>query len=304
MSTINVCISSSDEYSKFLSVTLTSLIANFNKNSKMDIYIFDGGISDINKNKIQKLKKKNINIKFIYINPEEFTNCPLLDNHLAITTYYRYKIASKLNKLNKIMYLDCDVIVKKDISDFYQIDIADYFLAGVEDVGYVHHRQYNKDLNIEGPYINAGILLLNLAKWREYNIEELLFDYTQKHIHELPCQDQDVLNAVMQDKILQLPYKYNVQDSFYRTDCEVKTNPNKIQIIKAVKDPTMIHYTGPFKPWNTVNLNGGIYWLKYYLKCPFVNRAEAIKYCRLYINIASIKKYLDKIKVFIKKIKN
>lgn len=248
---INICLSSDDNYAQHLAVTITSILKNAKKSDNLFFHILDGGITDENKLKIKKLKKiRDFFIEYNDIDTEIFKKFPLISNHISTATYFRYMISTIFPHLKKIIYLDVDIVVNDSLSELYETNIDEYYMAGVEDVGYVHHRLYDNRLHYKFFYINAGVLLINIARWRAENIQEKLFEYTVNNFERIQmCMDQDVLNAVLHKKCLPLDYKWNVQNSFYRTDLEVATNGNSRQILEAAKNPSIIHFAGPIKPW-------------------------------------------------------
>ena len=116
-------------------------------------------------------------------------------SYISLSAYYRLKLPSILVELDKVLYLDCDVIVNTSLKDLYDTDITDYYAAGVKDIamtssGYVPKLENN---NI---YFNTGVLLLNLDKMRKDKIEIEFEDYTIKNIQSIKVGDQEILNKV------------------------------------------------------------------------------------------------------------
>lgn len=246
---INICLSSDDNYAQHLGVTIASILKTAKKSDDLHFYILDGGISEKNKHNLLSLKSiKNFHMEFLSVNEKDFEKCPLMGNHITIATYYRFMIPTLLPQLDKILYLDCDIIVNDSLSRLYNEDISEYWMAGVEDLGYYQHRRLLKR-ETESFYVNAGILLLNLKKWREDGIEQKLFEFAEKNAEILVHQDQDVLNMVLNEKTKPLDYKWNVQDSFFRPG-DINIHPNKVLLKKAKKNPAIIHFTGKAKPWS------------------------------------------------------
>ncbi len=245
---LNICLASDDNYAKHMAVTICSVLKNAQKTDELFFYILDGGISDNTKSKISEMKKiKDFSIQYYRIDSDMFKNCTIFGQYISIVTYYRFIIASVLpTDVDKVLYLDSDVIINKSLAELFNEDIENYYFAGVQDIGYYYWR-YKKTDEF---YVNAGILLLNLKKWRNDNFEKKLFDFIEinKDIELRGC-DQDVLNFVAEDKIKPLNLKWNVQDSFYRKD-ERDWHPLKKDIEKAVKNPAAVHFTSQKKPWD------------------------------------------------------
>ena len=134
--TINICLSCDDNYAKYAGVVIASILTNANQDDNIDFYILDGGITKEKKEQISSLSSiHNCQINFIEINPEMFADYSKVKTHkyISIATYYRLKAPSLLPDIDKIIYLDCDVVVNTSLKELYEIDIKDYLLAGVSD---------------------------------------------------------------------------------------------------------------------------------------------------------------------------
>lgn len=283
---INICFASDNNYVQYMATSIISILKNANSDDELNFYILSNNIKQEYKDKILELKKiKKCKISFLDIDEEEFKDCPYVDKHISVTTYFRYKIANLLPNLDKIIYLDCDIIVKQSLGQLFSINLGNNIIGGVEDIGYSSIREIMSDVYIfKGFYINAGVLLINLKQWRDENIEDKLFDFTFNNKEIIKIGDQDVINGVLKDRILPIDYKWNVQDSFYRhKNNEVKQHNNKFEIIKASKKPGIIHYTYKFKPWNNIKMPKSFDWWYYNKYSPFSEKKSLIPYFYLWI---------------------
>lgn len=261
---INICISSDDNYIKYLAVTVASILKNANKSDELNFYILDGEISEENKQKVLELKKlkKDTKIEFVKIDKKAFKDCVKFSEYHTIPAFYRLKMATLLPNIEKIIYLDCDIIVNESLAGLFEENIDDYYMAGVEDLGYFYfYDKYWKYDNFDQFYANSGVLLLNLKKWREDNLEEKFFDYI-KNNKDRHSHDQNIINIVAKDKIKKLELKWNVQDSFFRKD-ERNWHPLKNEIKKAIKEPAIVHFTGEKKPWEDCLIPAAHLYTKY-----------------------------------------
>lgn len=264
--TINICLATDENYLKYMATTMVSILASSNRNDNLSFYILCNNISNDSKKYIENLKRfKDFKINFIDMDIKDFADFPAGGPHISNTTYYRYKIADICKDIDKIIYLDCDMIIKSSLQELFDEDISNYLLGGVEDVGYYYWKDKNPDFKCKGFYINAGMLLINLDAWRKENIGDKLMQYTAEHHNEIIIGDQDVINTVCKNKIKPLKYSYNVQDSFYRTKLEVYENPNRNEIVSASLKPTILHYTNTRKPWDDFTMNRSKDWYYTYL---------------------------------------
>lgn len=244
MERIHVAYSTDDTYAQFVGVSLCSLFEHKETHTPIDVFILDGGIGDENKSKLNALSEKyGFTLHFIVIDTDFFAWFSI-QKHLTQAAYYRLLIADILPGLDKILYLDSDVIIKSDISELYAIDITDYALAAVEQYG--QHRFKELNMPKDAKYFNSGVMLINTKRRREAALSQSLISFVQQYPHKLYNQDQDALNAVLQGSWLPLPLKYN-----YMTLLPKIYPVNYHEWDKTI---SIIHYTR-LKPWNYLCTN-------------------------------------------------
>lgn len=268
---IPVCFATDDAYSEPCAVAISSLLFN-SPDLKFDIFILDGGISK--KNKVNLSKIINFfksQITFIKIDDERFDSFHLpKGGHFNKVTYYRLMIPSLIKNYNKIIYLDCDVIVKKNIKDLYQNNIAKHYLAATK-AQFSKKNKMRLVLPKSSNYVNTGVLLFNAKKWRENNIQSKMFDYIKKaRPTQLLNVDQDAINYVLSKDgdIKLIEQNWNTE---FRTDLETLDKYKEI-----VKNPYIIHYLSGDKPWHDNTRQNTTEYIKYYklLKKILSNKAD------------------------------
>ena len=256
---INICLASDNNYSKYLAVTMASILKNANIDDELFFYILDGGIEEDSKAKIFELNEiKKCNISFVNPNTSNLEDFALQTNYISVATYYRLQIASLLPKdVDKVIYLDCDILVLKSLKDLFLENIDNYFAGACEDVWeYNLHNMF---------FINAGVLLINLKLWRQEQIEQKLIDYAIKN----KVNDQIVINYVLTGKIKPLDLKYNLQNSAYLYVYTHRLKyANESALLKSLDNVYIIHYIGQLKPWKSITFLGDRY-LKYTNLVPF-----------------------------------
>jgi lipopolysaccharide biosynthesis glycosyltransferase len=232
-----IVTASNDNYAKHLGVMLNSLLENLDNKTDTNIFIIETNISSENKMKLQRVVGRfNLQVKFITIDEKFLSSFESKIRHISKETYCRIIIPDLLSSdINKALYLDCDLIVKEDLSKLWNTDIDDYFLAAVEELGIKKNKKETLSIPAESSYFNAGILLINLQKWRENNVSTQVIQYIKDNPTIIKLMDQDALNSVLYDKWLKLDPKWN-----YTTDIR-----NRIHI----DNPAIIHFTGKKKPW-------------------------------------------------------
>lgn len=127
--------------------------------------------------------------------------------HISLAAYLRLFVADIIpENIHKIIYLDCDIIVNGEIRGLWDINIAEYAVAAVEDM-WSGKPCYYERLNYSSKftYFNSGVLLINLDVWRSSHIGQVSMEYAIKHASSLIFNDQDILNALLHDKKLLIP---------------------------------------------------------------------------------------------------
>lgn len=231
---INVCLSCDENYAKQAGTVVASIISNAGISDKLHFYILDGGISQESKEKILSLKSiGDFEIEFVKVNKDDFKEYKKIKTHfyISLAACYRLKLATLLSNIDKVIYLDCDVLVCSSLNDLFEVNLEDKVIAGVLDIDL---KRKNRNPN----YVNSGVLLMDLAKIREQNIENEFLDYAKQNSDTIEMGDQEIINAVLSDRILIIDSKFNVQSECY------------IRRSSFTKAPAIIHFVGPQKPWN------------------------------------------------------
>ena len=232
---IPIFLSSDNNYAPFAATTIASICDN--TKSFCDFYILDDGISDENKEKICKLKKQfdNFTVEFIQIKTDKYFKNFITESYITMATYYRLIIADLFTHLNKVLYIDVDIIAKGDISELYKTDLGESILGAVRDQGdkqYIDKLKENIEMDDSSSYFNAGVLLINLKKWREQNITQKLFEIEKKYHGKLLCNDQDILNKFFENNYKELPVCFNS--------------------MLTAKNAIIRHFYSRIKPWHVL----------------------------------------------------
>ncbi|MBR6807841.1 MAG: glycosyltransferase family 8 protein [Clostridia bacterium] len=237
---IPIFFSTDDNYIPYLDVALTSLIENASKDRKYKVTVMNTGLEPLNIEKIKQNETDTFTIDFINISPQvENIKSKFKDvYHFSVATYYRLFIASLFPEYDKIIYLDCDLVVLGDISKLYDIPIGDNIIAAAPEE-YVRSteefRRYAKvALGVDPDrYVNAGVLVINLKEFRKSRIEEKFVELITKYDFDLLDPDQAYLNYLCQNKISELPNGWNKEP--LPCPCDGEKN--------------IVHYALYKKPW-------------------------------------------------------
>ncbi len=242
---INICLISDENFIQHLAVAMASILSNADIDDDLYFYLLlSENVSETDKQKILNLKNiKNCNIIFVNVNVAAFKGYALKKR----AANFKFFIGDILKDLDKVLYLDCDIVVLSSLKNLFSENIDNYYIAAVEDYGY-YYLNLHLDYNITDFYINTGVMLINLDLWRKDNLAEKLISLKEKYIKNFVFIDQDVINLCCVNKIKEIPLEYNFQHDFFYANRKFRYHPlnNKIKSIKNIK---ILHYTTPDKPW-------------------------------------------------------
>ena len=240
---INILYCFDDNYNLQALTSINSLLDEASE--MLDIYIIHNNpdsFNSLSKNIQTHKNTKNITItKF----EKENLNFPNLTNsHVSEATYYRLFIERLLpNNLDRVLYLDADIIcnsdpIKEIKENFNNLSNSKKTVASVfENFSPKEIKELEARLNINGNnYFNAGVMFIDLEKWRKKSIESLSVEIIKEKNKELKFWDQDVLNIIFNEDVTEISNSLN-----YIINIEKETT-----IPKGTK---FIHYAGSFKPW-------------------------------------------------------
>ncbi len=248
---INIVFVSDDNYIQHLGVTLTSLLENTERRNDIVTYVIHDGISLDNESKVKGVSEKyGGKINFIKVNSSMYKDLALT-GHISQASYYKVSIPDLLSDdINKVLYIDCDMIVKGDIATLWSIDIRDYLIAATEDPN-CQARNQALGIPIDHKYFNAGLMLMNLTLMRKEEISSQVFYFLRENKEKIQYVDQDGFNAILYSDWYELPVCWNVMHYYFNNRyMEELLGGKEIEVFQeAVRNPKIIHYTASPKPW-------------------------------------------------------
>lgn len=265
---IPIFFSTDDNYVPFLDVAVRSLKQNSSKDYSYKIIVLNTGLKEESISKVKLLEEDGFKIEFANISYAIEDMRKLLPNqyHFGLATWYRLFIQNLFPEYHKILYLDCDIVVTGDISKLYNIDLEDNMIAGVVEQfilrtkEFSDYTKYAVGVDAEN-YINAGILVIDLDKFRKQRIEEKFTYLINKYNFDVIDPDQGYINFLCQGKIKYLPVEFN------RTPLECIECEN----------PVVVHYALYKKPWQYDDVFLGEYFWQYAKESPFIKDIQKIK---------------------------
>ena len=281
---IPIVFSADSNYIKYLIVTIKSLICNSSKDYNYDIYILGENISDKYKQKALVQKKSNVNITFIDMKPilkNIDKSIFYVYDHLDIATYYRIFIPNLFKNFEKILYMDCDLIILDDVAKLYQKQLNDNFIAAVRDVIILYLINSNSKKHIDyfdnklklidkNKYFQAGVMVFDIKKLLELDFENKCIEKL-KEIKTPMYWDQCIMNKVLENKVEYINQIWNIQNqmSLYFNEYKKILPKNLLdEYIKGLKKPKILHFSGRTKPWQNIFLKNAHKFWKYAIFSP------------------------------------
>lgn len=272
--TIPVAFAANEKYAPYISITIQSIIENSKSDVNYRFYVLYSNISDNMRLRLEDIRGKNY--KTDCINVSELCTSDMYESaYFSKEMYYRIMIPEIFQNYNKVIYLDCDIVVLENLAELYMIDISDCLLAGVRNLMHDKMKSYIRfSLEMDtNKYINSGVIIFNCDKCRREN-------FTSRSFEMLECRqdfrypDQDLINIMAVDQIYYLDSRWNF--TWHYRHLQESTNEllhlsekdfEKFCQIEA--NPFLIHYTGEIKPWNNANKYLSDYFWKYAVNSNF-----------------------------------
>lgn len=290
MNDINIVLITDENYAMPTCVALTSMYINKKPESKYSIYLIVDNVRETSIQKIKKLAKDDFQIHILQENTTGYKDIVQKTEHVSKAALIKFRLPSLLPELDKVLYLDGDIIVQRDLSRIYDTYIEDKYAAVVKDAAPMlcYKPDIAKKLGVDLPfYFNSGVMLLNLKKMREQQMEKRLFDYRINGINFF--QDQDAFNVQFGGNVRLLSvydnYIYTINK---RIDIDKLRNyyhePIRENEMLRLKRCRIVHLASPKKPWKQEEPYYTALFLKYYDKSPYASEELILKS----VNIADV----------------
>ena len=250
-------------YIRQIETTLKSICYH---NSDVKIYIFNQDIPQewfvFIREKMAYRNSEIVDIKLFEGNMRNWS-LPPVGQHINFMTFARYFIPSFVSE-DIVLYLDCDLVVTRDLTDLFSIDLTNRPLAAAKVIYGLEDR------------FNAGVLLINNAYWKENTIQQELIEITEREHGHLPEADQTVLNIVMGENYVLLDDTYNFQIGYD----QLADSRGQYFIFELTLTPlpAIIHYLSADKPWNTYSVGRlrEVWWKYNQLEWAQINNQEEL----------------------------
>lgn len=224
-----------------------------------DAYVLHSDLQDDNKIRIDQAAGKKVTFHYITVDESMFEGFPE-SNRYPKQIYYRLAAPLLLpRELERVLYLDVDLVVINSLEELYHTDFGGNYYVACSHVKELLTKFNQMRLGVENdvPYINTGMMLLNLEELRKIVTMRQIQRTAQKKMHTFLLPDQDLL-AVMHGKKIKLvdTMRFNLSDRMLNIH-NVNPRNEKIDLHWVRKNTVIIHYYGKNKPWKD-NYSGSL----------------------------------------------
>ena len=253
--TINVVFASDSNYAQHATVAMTSILLKTAEPQRVVFYLLDDAIAeDIKAKMLQTVAKLGSQLHFVAVDSQNFDKF-YVSAQLSRTAYFRLEMAELLpNTVDKVIYLDCDLLVLGDIAQLWDYPMEGKALGAVPDLGIMTSRrtwlskQAILTLTPEDQYFNSGVLVVDLHQWRQQKLGQVVEQLAAAHNY--PHHDQDALNQVFYGNWQPLPLWWNVIPPVWQLFSKIlRHSKYRPLAVEAKAKMAVLHYAGGYKPW-------------------------------------------------------
>lgn len=269
---IPIFFSIDDAYAPFLATALRSAIEHSDPERCYRAIVLHQDLSEENRRRIASLAKEHFSVEFFPILSGLESITDKLSNRLrfdcfTLTIYFRLFIPAMFPQYDKGIYIDSDIVLLGDLAELFDTDIGESFIGACSDLSVLDVAPLCEYMqNVVGvrcsDYINSGVLLMNLKKLREVELEKNFLRLLKRYHFDSVAPDQDYLNAMCSGGIYYLDHTWN-------------TMPNANR--PPVGNAKLVHYNLYSKPWYYDGVQYEEYFWKYAKESGYLAQIEQYK---------------------------
>jgi lipopolysaccharide biosynthesis glycosyltransferase len=254
-----------DNYAAPLAATLYSALVNLSRPSQVEVFLVHGPMANETKGRLRALADRtrhDVTMHFIPVREDAALGrwSLQLESVWTPTTFFRLLIETLIpSTYSRVLYLDCDMIVEGDLLELWATDLEGKTVAAAAErsvscpkFGIARWRELG--LGPTAPYFNAGLMLIDLDRWRARHYGERVLDYLHAHGDTLRIKgNQEGLNAVLAGDWTMLDPVWNVLNWYYDVrwfdSARYGPVPSRRDRPRILRNAKVIHFTTRFKPW-------------------------------------------------------
>ena len=250
--TMDIACSTDRNYLKYCITMLLSLF-DHHRGEEVCIHLLSNGLHAEDTEKVRRVTERfHAQLKVYDLDESLLSTFTQGQSYITSTTYARLFLPEILPaEITKVIYLDCDLLVLDTLTPLWDMPLEScHELAVVEDSCSANPSHYERLQLPDGHrYFNAGVLLINLFRWRERGFTRLALELLGTTPLPLLYADQDVLNILCTGRTYYLPFRYNLQEPMLRRHLPEMSDDARKDVVKELSSPVVVHFTYTLKPW-------------------------------------------------------
>lgn len=251
---VPVVFACNEKYAPYLSVAIASLIFNSSPSASYDIRILYSALPEKVIATIEKQATANCKITFVPVAHlvQEIRTKGYISSHITHESYYRVLVAKLMATCERVIYLDCDIVINSDIALLARVELFGNIIGAVENPPV--SPDYMKGIFANFPhrpekYFNAGVLLINNAEFIAQDINSRFLDLVFSD-RKFRCHDQDILNIICEGKIYELDPTWNWQWQYFYKEQYIHSGREMFAAhARSFARPALVHFNSDIKPW-------------------------------------------------------
>jgi lipopolysaccharide biosynthesis glycosyltransferase len=264
---IPVVFAANNDYVPYLGVAISSLIFCSSEDMMYSVSILHVNITVHNQARLERLSTKNVIIHCIDVSRAMEDKQVISTNHLSVEATFRLLIAETLPQYDKVLYLDSDLVILRDVAQLYEVGLEGHVIGVAREFISVHTCDYITRLGVKfsvEEYFNSGVLLIDINRFTKRKIMEKCFELLDGET-KYAYLDQDVLNIICHGDVKYLDRRWNY--AWYKFSF---SEPHKAYNEKPVaSEPWIMHFAHGKKPWMFPGVRFADYFWEYARKTTF-----------------------------------